>query len=263
MVKKIIFLLSIVMSNYANAQTFVFNRTNYIKNVKPSTGASNIVTNGLKINLDAGNVSSYSGAGTTWTDLTGSGNSMTISTNLANTFSNANGGSYLFGGNPNHTITNNAVVNVNSGTTQAISIELWVKQTNTNGYQFWVSMTGPTYRFGFSNGGNFFWNMGRHEDRNNTSYSLPTGVWKHAVLTGKLEGGSIKTRIYVDGVLVITQDEGFNTIPDLTDIFIGSGEYYNFYLMNGNLSICRVYNKALSSAEVLQNFNAEKSRFGL
>lgn len=246
----------------ANAQTFVFNRANYIKNVKPSSGVSNIVTNGLKINLDAGTLASYPGSGTTWTDLSGNGNTMSISTALASTFTNTNGGSFLFGGNPSHTITNNSITNVNSGTTQGISIEVWVKQTNTNDYQFWVSMSGCAYRFGISNGGSFFWDMGRHADRS-SSYSFPTGIWKHAVLTGNLEGGIIKSRIYVDGTLVVTQDEGFNSITDLTDIFIGSGENTGIYLVAGNISICRVYNKALSSIEVLQNFNAEKTRFGL
>ena len=42
------------------------------------------------------------------------------------------------------------------------------------------------------------------------------------------------------------------------DSTVNSGD-----LFNGNLAIARVYNRALTAAEVLQNYNAQKGRFGL
>ena len=58
----------------------------------PSAGS--IITSGLILNLDAGNVASYPGSGTTWTDLSGNGNNGTLINGP--TFNSSNGGSILF-----------------------------------------------------------------------------------------------------------------------------------------------------------------------
>ena len=55
-------------------------------------------------------------------------------------------------------------------------------------------------------------------------------------------------------------------IPSTTEMYIGrmgynpSGVYYAY---QGDIDISRIYNRALSSSELLQNYNSQKSRFGL
>ena len=62
--------------------------------------------------------------------------------------------------------------------------------------------------------------MGRHVDRYSNSQTLNSGVWKHVVFTGGLESGNIITKIYVNGQLIISQNEGNYILPDLTYIYL-------------------------------------------
>ena len=55
-----------------------------------------IAESGLVLALDAGNLKSYPGSGTTWTDLSGGGNTGTLTNGP--TYSSANGGSLVFDG---------------------------------------------------------------------------------------------------------------------------------------------------------------------
>jgi hypothetical protein len=71
-------------------------------------------------------------------------------------------------------------------------------------------------------------------------------------------------RLYINSVLV-SADTRSGTIP--TDSVGGRIGAYGggapSYFYNGSLAICKVYNKALTAQEVLQNFNATKSRFNI
>ena len=84
---------------------------------------------------------------------------------------------------------------------------------------------------------------------------LIAGNWYHVVMTSGLDGGSLKTKIYINGVLKTSFDEGRNSLPDINSIFIGSGEGFDQYLLKAKLSILRIYNKTLSATEISKNFN--------
>ena len=87
----IVFFLFVVL--VCNAQRKLFHANNYFitQPLPPS-----MVTNGLVLNLDAGNTSSYIGSGTTWTDLTNSGNNGTLTNGPL--FNSGNGGNIVFDG---------------------------------------------------------------------------------------------------------------------------------------------------------------------
>ena len=85
-------------------------------------------------------------------------------------------------------------------------------------------------------------------------------TWNHIVCT--YEAG-IKTT-YVNGAQVGQQTGLTGTIStNATGLFIGAYGPGTSYFLNGKIANSRVYNKALTAAEVQQNFNASKSRFGL
>ncbi len=93
------------------------------------TGAP-VVDSSLQLWLDAGQTSSYSGTGTTWTDL--SGNSRTGTLTSGPTYSSANGGSIVFDG------TNDYVELINDSRTQftnksQATIEAWVNASSFSG----------------------------------------------------------------------------------------------------------------------------------
>lgn len=216
---------------------------------------------GSILNLDAANTTSYLGSGTSWNDLSGNANHVTIPSSLASTFTSTDGGSFLFGQTSGHTIVDNSLNNFGFAG-NAITVEVWYKRVLTSDFQFWFSDNTANFRFGTNSSGNYFWNMGSRTDRQNTSFALATGAWKHVVFTGGVEAGSIVTRLYVDGAFVFSQNEGYSTLRSMTAFLIGAGELNNVYLLKGNLAVLRVYQKALAANEVLQNFNATKTRFG-
>lgn len=256
----LLFSFSALCTLHVNAQVNKFFSTHNYTPID-QTNVVNLV-GGSILHLDAGNTSSYIGSGTSWNDVSGTGNNVTIPSTLASTFTSNNGGSFLFGQTSTHSITNNAPVNFGFvGNT--ITVEVWFKRVATSDYQFWFSDNTANYRFGITSAGNYFWNMGSRNDRVNNSYTMPTGVWKHLVFTGGIEGGSIITRLYVDGAFVFLNNEGYNTLRSFTGFLIGAGENSSVYLLKGNLAEVRVYQKVLTANEVLQNFNAEKVKFGL
>ena len=70
---------------------------------------------------------------------------------------------------------------------------------------------------------------------------------------------------YVNGVSQSTATHGFASILNTSaNLYLGSyngGEYSQWF--DGRIGIVRLYNAALSSTDILQNFNADKSKYGL
>lgn len=255
-----LFLINTLFTLHAVAQVNKFFSTHNYTPID-QTNVVNLV-GGSILHLDAGNTSSYSGSGTSWNDVSGNGNSVTLPSVLASTFTSTNGGSFLFGKTSNHSIEDNSLTNFGFAS-NAITVEVWYKRVVTTDYQFWFSDNTANYRFGTNSSGYYFWNMGSRNDRQNNTFSLPAGVWKHIVFTGGIESGSIITRLYVDGAFVFSQNEGYSTLRSMSGFLIGAGENNSVYLLKGNLAVVRVYQKALSAIEVSQNYNASKVKFGL
>ena len=90
--KKLFTILILLTAFISNAQRTMFGGQNkYVGPVAPPS----LVTNGLVLNLDAGNSASYVGSGTTWNDLVGSNHGTLINGPIFNT---GNGGSIVFDG---------------------------------------------------------------------------------------------------------------------------------------------------------------------
>jgi hypothetical protein len=72
-------------------------------------------------------------------------------------------------------------------------------------------------------------------------------------------------RIYVNGVLRATSATLTGTVTQNTTGAAFIGIYGNFagYPFNGRIAQTQIYNRALTAAEIQQNFNATRSRFGI
>ncbi|RUA10274.1 MAG: hypothetical protein DSY83_18040, partial [Flavobacteriia bacterium] len=190
--------------------------------VQLSSESGTIVNSNLVLHLDAGDGSSYPGSGTAWTDISPNGNDATIPSTLAASYSSIVGaGSFDFPGNGSATIQSGAVNNWDVTSTNALSVETWVKRTN-GGHQFWFSTPNLHYRLGVDPSGILFWDMGQYVDRN-SGVTVSEGVWHHIVYTAGVESGNITTRVYVDGVEVANQNEGISTLSSITNYLIGDG----------------------------------------
>jgi len=227
----------------------------------------NIVTNGLIMHVDAGNPASYPGSGTTWTDLSGTISAGTLS-NV--TYNSANGGYMSFAGTGTTATTlsyaafpNNTVLD-----TQTPTVELWVKPTYLGQPYFWFEkgIVNQQYEI-FTANGYIYWRMvvgGSLVDLTVTESAagVSTTSWNH--ITATYASGTGR-RIYRNATLVAS-DSLSGTIAtngrgvDLGAYFDGGGWDYRY---NGGIAICRVYNRALSITEIQQNYDAQKTRFGL
>ena len=216
--------------------------------------APSIVTEGLVFYVDAGDTSSYSGSGTTWSDLSGNG----VNGTLVNgpTYSSDDGGKIVFDNSNDYVNFSSPSVAFGDGD---FAMEIWVKFTSAPD-QFDQIMQGRN-----PDATGVFWGY-RHGNldfvNNNDSYPLlrktwPTqNEWTHLVLT---RDASKTVSLYRNGIL----DDGtiYNAMSfGQTEISIGSSFGYN---VGREVGLARLYvNKGLSADEVVLNYNDAKSRFG-
>jgi hypothetical protein len=219
-----------------------------------------IVTDGLVLSLDAGNVKSYPGSGTVWADKSGRGNNGTLVNGP--TFSYGSLGSIVFDGTNDET----TFTGVNFGTLTAFTLCGFVKPTlggsvtgtiannsnttspygwhcrfeNTRGVGFWI---------GDSGGGV------THYD----GISLNDQQWNFFAVT--LNPTTITH--YKNGIANNTYTGSFNSFVTNNAPFRmcrwEGGEYY----YNGSIGSFNYNSKALSAQEITQNFNALRGRFGI
>jgi len=255
------------------AKSFIVNKsgTNYGAAVSFTTAvayiAPTITTTGLVLNLDAAHPDSYGGSGTTWTDISNNNNSVTLPSVLVSSYSaTTGGGSFTFNSNnATNKFSSTSINNWNINTTNAISVETWIKYTSNGGLQFYFQDVALNYRFGFDQLGHFYYDLGSHSDRNPSNATLTANTWHHLVITAGKEstnGNRVKSRFYIDGAEVYSNDEGISSLPNITTPYYFGDDNYHFYPLNANVGVIRVYNKALTLSDISLNFNAQKSRFG-
>ena len=217
-----------------------------------------IVDEGLTFAIDAGSTRSYPGSGTTVTDLSGT-NNVTLANGVG--FGSNNGGVFTYDGVDDQGSAGNFF------TYQAFTINLWVKPGASqtayadiidnyhSGSQNWVCQQ----NFTTLNQYNFLVFGASGQTSATGNFNLTASTWVN--LTFTYDGD--KVRGYNNGVLFATGSSLGTTINySSQNFYIGrwggggrnwKGEYGPLYC----------YNAALSAAQILQNYNAQKSRFGL
>ena len=219
-----------------------------------------IVNDGLVLALDAANTKSYPGSGTTWTDLSGNSNTGTLTNGP--TYSTANGGSIVFDGVDDFIdFTSDSNLLPTAGLTVSVWFNPNVTTTGTN--RGLVGKTSTT-----SNGYSFFIstrnNMGFRVNGISTVtlFSLITGAWFNIVGTWT---PSTSMAVYRNGTLYnsITTSIPASITDPSSILEIGSPYPGSLTYFNGNIAQVSVYNRALSAAEIQQNFNSVRSRFGI
>ena len=222
----------------------------------------NIVTDGLIFAIDAGSTRSYPGSGTTVTSLIGS-NTGTLTNGVG--FSTNNGGTWDFDGTDDYIQTNFGDNIVSTG----FSVNFWFNVTG-NATCFFMqlyvtadsntvfrvernSVAANSVEFGHSaNGGS----PGANEL---VSTNFPNDEWQSCTIA---YNGSTKY-IYRNGVL--DNSVSSSTMQWYTGAIlrIAARQDSSLLPIDGKMPSVKIYNRALSAAEMLQNFNAQKSRFGL
>ena len=215
--------------------------------------------NGLVLALDAGNTKSYPGSGTTWTDLSGNGNTGTLTNGPL--YSSANGGSVVFDGVDDYVTISN---NITPGTGD-FAVSVWVYKTETTANRY-------VWDFG-ANGGTLSSGTGITQGFRYYNPTIGTGsvlytsgpvhninTWYNIVIS-RISG---TTYFYSNGSLIVSAADAGNIGSWGTALTIGNYGGGGSYCHQGNIFNLLVYkNKGLTAAEISQNFNALRGRYGI
>jgi hypothetical protein len=225
------------------------------------------VTSNLRLYYDPSNLSSYPGTGTTINDLSGNG--------LNGTMSNITYTSPYFtynGTSSQVQVADNVLLEPGSGDW---TIEVWVNQAVSgndvvigkfdNGgltvdVSYSIRTTNTTYYAQLGSGSG----SGSSLFVNSTNYVGTIGTWYQIVYVfTNVASNTLET--FVNGVSIGSVSHSLPSILNSTNpLYIGSyngGEYSQWF--DGKIGITRLYNTSLTSTQVLQNFNADKSKYGL
>jgi hypothetical protein len=226
-----------------------------------------IVTNGLVLNVDAGFTPSYPTTNTTWYDVSSAGNNGTLTNGP--TYSLTNGGSIVFDGVDDYAQITSPFGNID-WSSRAWSFSAWMK-LNSLGDRCLVNLNSAnstdyivTNVF-YSNGGSY-WYFIKNSASTQTNFTTPGGTFTTNEIfyfTMTYNGNGLSTsniNFYKNGTQVATSGGGSAGLGNMSGLQIGGG---NNYPMNGNVYNFLMYNREISSLEVLQNYNVQKSRFGL
>jgi hypothetical protein len=220
-------------------------------------GLTGVTTNGLILWLDAGNYGSYNGSGTTWYDISGSVND----TSLLNgpTYSTDGGGSILFDGT--NDVGQVTIGNIPTGDA-ARTISVWVKYI-AYGSDFYsicgygAEQASRTFDLGIAHASQKVFLDVYGAGGIQTTSTVSPNVWFN--VTGVYTGTQL--RLYLNGSL---ENSNTFTINTASSVFrIADMTWSSPGLLNGNIGNVIFYNRALSDSEVLQNFNAQRGRYGV
>ena len=236
---------------------------------------TSIVRDGLVLHLDAANRKSYPGSDTAWNDLSGSANIGTL-TNGA-TYNSDNKGSFVFDGTDDF-------VNLGStyfiATSSPFTVNLWVNPnwrspngsltdfhrmvtlrasgTTTLGLAY-VNQANSGYE-GIYMANNTGWAKAK------TSYHPPSNIWALLTLTynGADSTNIANFNVYWNTVALTFNTLGVSTPAATTDNnYLGVRQPGDVQVFRGNMSNFQIYNKVLTAAEVRQNFEALRGRYGI
>lgn len=212
----------------------------------------NIVTDGLVLCLDAANPKSYPGSGTTWKDISRNGNDGTLVNGVG--YSEDNRGSMVFDGADDGATFGKII------TTTAFTVSAYINQQfDTDEANFITQDSGSDpgrlllrrrsdmLNF-FVGGSSFFGNK-----------TINIGIWYNTTFSRSSDGTA---KIFINGNVDATGTLTTNAITDI-DTSIGYFPRVPSRSFPGNISNVQIYNRALSEAEIKQNFNALRGRYGI
>jgi hypothetical protein len=252
------------------AQVRVYNvaisPTDVLTNFNATKASYLVTTSSLVLYYDPTDTGSYPGSGTTLTSLVGSGlNGTMTSVTYTSPYLSFNGTTSQV------SVADNAALEPGTGDW---SVEVWIRYSVITGKtRTYLSKTNP-------GGGSADWGYGfRTNPSANTTYfevgngttsitspttSVTTGVW-YQIVAVWTNVASNSIALYKNGVLVGSSSHSFTSIRNTTTpLYLGNYNGNEFaQQFEGDMGIVRMYSKALTASEVLNNFDANKATYGL
>jgi hypothetical protein len=230
--------------------------------------AITVITGGLILNLDARNTNSYPGSGAAWRDLTTNHNDATLYNGV--NYGAGYGGALSFSGvgtapSPG-TVGTVQYGQVNTGTyfNSDFTIESWVYVTGVNNWQriidFGNGAGAQSILLSTTYGGSGAPGLYIEGSQFQSTKTLELNKWNRVCATYSTST-QIGT-IYVNGVAAGTQ----SAMPRPTNTtrlycYIGRSEWAGDGMFQGGIGSIQIYNRTLSSTEMLSNYNTTKSYY--
>ena len=221
---------------------------------------------------------SYPGTGTAVTDQSAAANNATLGS--AVTYSTENGGRFILAGAANNFISlNNTNFSAASGNASATTMCVWVRTSAVNGAKLiGVQNTiPPTAATSFSNhmwigtNGTLYGGTFGAAAVINTGTTVNNGAWHYCCYVRST--GASSTQLYVDGATsgAATSPTAQNELIATARVVIGAGttnatwtnSFAGLAYLNCSIGAVQVYNVALTAAQITQNFNAQRGRYGI
>jgi hypothetical protein len=246
------------------------------------SGGPNTAIDGLVLYLDAANSKSYMSGSSTWIDLSRRTNNATLINGPA--YDSANGGSIVFDGVDEYTTTQPGSIIFTPTNSFTLNVIFRLSSITPN-----LSVASTTTSI-FGNGATAN-SVGIGALLNNSTNSYHLYVGSRAIdqlayildielnvpynVTFVYDGNSQlnitpNQYTYVNGILKDTRDVSSGLGGSFETNSFGWASFINRAVPGGNAAAgggvihqCSIYNRALSATEILQNFNATKTRFGL
>jgi hypothetical protein len=260
-----------------NTTTFKLRNENNAGSFYVRKGPPDIVRDGLVLHLDAANPYSYVSGSNTWLDLTGNNNSGSLTNGPI--YSTDGGGSIVFDGVDDVVIIGQYPYTLNNIGTSDVTVNVWSKISVSDAnirYQLGVfPRIGAAFPLGYVNGKMHALLNGRSPTATynfpvyGTATTLPLNTW---IMTTAVMDRSSDIKLYFNGEVEptsgsvdISSADGINfVVQDVYPVCIGGSEFRGpLRLHQGSISIAQLYFRALSAAEVKQNYDAIKGRYGL
>lgn len=218
-----------------------------------------IAENGLVLALDAGNTRSYPGSGTIWTDLGSNVNSGTLINGP--TYNSSNGGSIVFNGT---NYISSFPTQISATGSRTVSCFFRTNITTRNGLcgtRGNAVATGWVLTVNRNVSGNltYFHTSGSEVE---VAAGISINTWYNACVT--YDVATATTTLYLNGAQIGNPVTSFSTMtPSVFNGAIGAedGQFNNKF--NGDITQVQIYNRALTAAEIKQNFTALRGRFGI
>ena len=211
-----------------------------------------IVTSGLVLCIDAGNTKSYPGTGTSMTDLTGSGRTVTINgapTYTKPYFTMTSDTTYISMGNSD----------LSHGTND-FTYSIWVRFASIDSLDTLIENGSWTDTLLFRCQDSTVAVYAESALAGTFSWTRSTNVWYNVVFTR----ASSTVSMYVNGVLTGTPfTMATNISLGIPALWLMRSQHATGQFTSGDFSAFSVYTTALSNAQIRQNFNALRGRYGL
>lgn len=228
---------------------------------KTGESINHIPIEGLVLYIDSKNLNSYSGYGTTWSDLTLNNNDLTLVNGTA--FSSVNYDSMYFDGSNDYARLSNFPNTPQS----TMTLIYYLKYTFSSGAG-WIGLQSRNaddadteWALGINNNKLYFWDYDSGYGFNNVyqNTTLSTNVWYQLAFVKNGTSGTFYLNGISDGSHTASLDASYGT----NDFVIGYDYRDNSSYFQGYISQVFVYNTALSDVNIKQNYNTFKSRYEL